>query len=328
MRNLRVVGIASGVVLAVGLAGPAVAAPDDHDSVLESLVAAAEANPESLALDDVAESTSAPGVAAGFVSDGASATVPVDPSDGIVVSSEFTGTSLALELPVAEEAGNASIIADGVVAFDNGDGSVSVPIIKDDASVQVTTIIAEPSAPTTYAYGLSIPDGGRIEETEGGALIVLDADGVLQGGVAPPWASDADGRAVPTRYVVTATGFTQVVEHDSGDFTYPVVADPFLGIAMVSSYRWESSTRILVTPTGWARAVYPGNVASAPLAGNPGFDELRAKQTSTANRNKLGASARNQYICHVAAAPLKSTWNLETDKANKGYLGFIASACN
>src|SRR5690606_35224627 len=41
-----------------------------------------------------------------------------------------------------------------------------------------------------------------------------------------PWAIDAEGRQVPTRYEVDDEGVTQVVDHRAGDFAYPIVADP------------------------------------------------------------------------------------------------------
>ncbi|MBD7919895.1 MULTISPECIES: DUF2599 domain-containing protein [Cellulomonas] len=315
------------VMLAV-IAAPASAAhAATPDPVLDILTDALDVPAVEAALSDVASTRARPGVAAAHVGRHGSASVPQDAARDVVLS-HASGPTLAVGLPSGETADAAQTVTDGVVAFDNNDGSTTVPIVKDDASVQILTIVHDATAPERYRYELDVPVGSRLQQEASGAIVVLTAAGALVGGVAPPWAYDATGAPVPTRFEIEGTSFTQVVEHLASETTYPVVADPFLGVAMVSSYRWETSTRILVTPTAWARAVYPGNVAGAPIAGNPGFDELRAKQTSSTYRNRLGSSARNQYICHVAGAPFKSTWNLETNRADKGYLGFIASGCN
>lgn len=325
LRNMRrVVSAAMLAVLAAPVSAAHAAAPDP---ILDILTSEVDVPSVDAALSDVARTRSRPGIAAEHTGRNGTASVPEDVGHDVLLS-RTSGPSMGIGLPSGDTTDTARTVTDGIVAFDNNDGSTTVPIVKNDASVQILTIISNDAAPDSYTYELDVPAGARLQQEANGAIVVLTATGQLVGGVAPPWAFDAAGVPVPTHFEVAGTSFTQVVEHRVSGTTYPVVADPFLGVAMVSSYRWESSTRILVTPTAWARAVYPGNIAGAPLAGNPGFDELRAKQTSTTYRNRLGSSARNQYICHVAAAPLKATWNLETNRADKGYLGFIASACN
>jgi hypothetical protein len=41
-----------------------------------------------------------------------------------------------------------------------------------------------------------------------------------------PWATDAAGRSVPTHYELDGDVLVQVVEHQSGEFSYPIIADP------------------------------------------------------------------------------------------------------
>ncbi|WP_158548209.1 hypothetical protein [Desertihabitans brevis] len=58
-----------------------------------------------------------------------------------------------------------------------------------------------------------------------GRVSVLDADGEVVLGIEAPWAVDAAGEAIPTRYAVDGRTLTQVVETDAST-EFPVVADP------------------------------------------------------------------------------------------------------
>ncbi len=59
-----------------------------------------------------------------------------------------------------------------------------------------------------------------------GAVTIIDAEGMQVAHIAQPWAKDAHGKPVPTKYEVHETTVTQVVEHADTSVTYPVVADP------------------------------------------------------------------------------------------------------
>lgn len=60
---------------------------------------------------------------------------------------------------------------------------------------------------------------------------VLDLDGAtvaaqVAAQVAAPWAIDANGRSLPTRYVVEGRALRQVVDVENA--TYPIVVDPWI----------------------------------------------------------------------------------------------------
>lgn len=80
-----------------------------------------------------------------------------------------------------------------------------------------------------------------------GSVAAFDAHGTLVGGFTAPWARDADGKDVPTRYDVEGTTLVQYVYHREADVKYGVTADPFwLGLAIracikVRCYNWMSS---------------------------------------------------------------------------------------
>lgn len=51
-----------------------------------------------------------------------------------------------------------------MVSYDNNNGSLTVPVVQKDGSVQVNTVIESPSAPTRYAYPVELPDGASVQE--------------------------------------------------------------------------------------------------------------------------------------------------------------------
>lgn len=93
------------------------------------------------------------------------------------------------------------------------------------AGTQVFTVIHGPLAPASFRYDLGLPPGTDLLPRPDGGAHIVDATGATVGSLAPPWAVAADGRHVPTRYVVSGSTLTQVVDHRAG-MAYPVVADP------------------------------------------------------------------------------------------------------
>ncbi|WNM26590.1 hypothetical protein RN607_10310 [Demequina capsici] len=114
---------------------------------------------------------------------------------------------------------------DGAVTFDNNNDTSTVPVVKDDGSVQVLTTIEGTDAPTRFDYDLTLPAGATLSLDEYGGAYVLAADGVtLVTAVAAAWAEDANGNPIPTHYEVSGSSLTQVVEHRANSTAYPVVA--------------------------------------------------------------------------------------------------------
>jgi hypothetical protein len=82
------------------------------------------------------------------------------------------------------------------------------------------------AAPQRFAFDVALPGGARLV-ADGAGLAALDAEGRSIGALEAPWAVDAAGVAVPTRFeVVDRDTFVQVVEHRTVA-TYPVYADPW-----------------------------------------------------------------------------------------------------
>lgn len=305
-------GVALGLAVAVAGVGSVSAAfaevPDDP------LALVAAATP-----DTVAEAAEVP-----TVSDGENAidatvadidvTVPVNAEDGITLDGATGAVSIGL--PFAEQADNATVESSGVVSYDNNNGSTTVPVVLNDGSVQINTVIDNPTAPTRYEYPLSLPDGASIQDANG-ALLFLDAEGSFVGGLAAAWAKDANGIDVPTRYDVNGLTVTQVIDH-TASHAYPVVADPWMGTNLFHGFR-VSSQNVSILLSGWGRAVHYGVAQGGGAAGvvagqyifrGAGWDELRSRVPLVSSK----ATYKQQYDCHVLGGYWPAggdTWDLE-----------------
>ncbi|QDW62856.1 hypothetical protein [Oerskovia sp. KBS0722] len=113
-----------------------------------------------------------------------------------------------------------------LLTFEGGARGPDYVVQPLDAGVRIMSILADGGQSERVQYDLSVPDGGAVLPQEDGALVVLGADGRGVGILEAPWAFDADGREVPTRYVLEGDVLTQVVSHHGKGYTYPIVADP------------------------------------------------------------------------------------------------------
>lgn len=223
------------------------------------------------------------------------------------------------------------MLASDVISYDNGDGSHTVPFVKNDGSVQITTVIEGPNSPASYQYDFALP-GGAVLQHEGDGVLFISAEGSVIGGVAPAWAVDANGIPVATRYEISANVLTQVVEHSEG-VAYPVVADPLWGTDLIQRASWINRNGLVslsIVPTDWNRF----NAAFGPAI-SEGWNETLAKTpTSYVNGRWYGRGTANttqmywQYQCHQVAGFLKPEWNIEPSSYRSSYAEYSWNACN
>ncbi|WP_148272797.1 hypothetical protein [Microbacterium testaceum] len=186
----------------------------------------------------------------GLIADvnGLQVSIPNDPKAGIVLG---TGdAAVAVGLPFSDKADSAAMPSEsGVAVYDNNNSSHTVPIIRDDGGVQITTVIENASAPRKYAYPISLPDGLTLERGVNGDVSATPAGSSIPAlYVAAPWAKDANGDPVHTHYEVSGNTITQVVDF-SEQSSFPIVADP----ATYVDYTTASVTNVsrLGTLTRW-----------------------------------------------------------------------------
>lgn len=198
--------------------------------VLPAGLAAADSAPEAASIEALAERVAgAAGVATVDEGDevtarigGGEVSVSVDPDQGQVLDPDV-GPSVSIGVPGSPDQGTEI------------DGSVVYPEVAADASVvaratadgaQALVAIDGAEAPTRYAFPVAVAGhGAELRPGPGGGVEVLDpVSGAVAATVQPPWAVDAAGSAVPTRYEIDGSDLIQVVDHEGS--AYPVLADP------------------------------------------------------------------------------------------------------
>ena len=131
-----------------------------------------------------------------------------------------------------------------------------------------------------------------------------------------PWAKDANGVAVPTHFEIQDGSVTQIINHTSGEYTYPITADPWFGIGLISRVSWSGAT-LSVFPTTWGRYWWLSGYAARWAA----WGEVIGRAPG-ANR----ANMEDQFYCHWDfvryRAPFKVSWNLD---ANRPHIGYAAT---
>lgn len=219
-RDMSVAAVAAIALIALGVA-PADAT---EGSTADPIAALENVAPESL--EDAADLRISESSGLEGTIEDVSIHVPIFPAEGITLSGDDDAVVVGIGLPNADQASVAVIEGAGTVSYDNGDGSTTVPVVKDDGSVQINTVIGNPAAPTRYEYDLDLPDGATVREIGPGMFAVIDAEGEPLTIVLPPWAKDAAGDDVPTNYALESGALVQYVEHNRPGVSYPVVADP------------------------------------------------------------------------------------------------------
>lgn len=102
-------------------------------------------------------------------------------------------------------------------------------------------------APTEYAFDLTVPTGARLTKRTDGGMDVRGSDGYVLGSFAAPWAVDAAGAPVATRYSLRGATLVQHVSF-TGASAFPIVADPFwipalFVMARLSSHALQQAAR-------------------------------------------------------------------------------------
>lgn len=267
--------------LTVSLAVPASAFADTSDNVTTSEIASAINTTDAASGDLVAEpvpSKTDADSAAIVLKDGSTTDIPKSPEEGIELTGK-DGSDITIELPNADDANDAQRLSDGTVVYSGTDGSASAVIPTNDG-VQVLATIANVDAPTHYDYVISVPEGGKVEVVADGGAQIVDASGTGTLYVGAPWAKDSNGTTVPTHFKVEGTSLVQVVDHSSGDFTYPVVADPrFYWAWGITTIKFSSAETGYISRAGAAAiGAYVGGpaVAFASTLGGDWFADQAA----------------------------------------------------
>jgi len=239
--------------------------------------------------------------------------VPREPGKPIRIG---TGSESIEILRPSENQASAMALAPGVISNEGADFS-TVTSVKDSGDVQIATVINDPRSTERFEYHLDLPDDATMREVEGGVLIE-SKNGDLIGGFAPPWAKDANGLEVHTRYEIEGNAIVQVVDHHSVEnLTYPVVADPAYSKGIIKQVKWErwknGGWEIRLTVTALARWYQPFNPS---YVYKMGLDDLRQHHP----RSMAKATMAQQWNCHVVG--LAGTINIDLESKRKSWPGW------
>lgn len=133
------------------------------------------------------------------------------------------GDVLTMDLP--SEGGPVDDEGTSRTSFEGDESDVSLVAESTEVGFRALVQIESEHAPISYDFEM----GGEVTElrvASDGTVDALNSAGELIASADAPWATDADGHAVPTHYQVDGTTLTQVVDHQGGGFAYPIVADP------------------------------------------------------------------------------------------------------
>lgn len=241
MRNhLRLASLLTAVVvgsssLAAVPAASADTGADGTDLTTEEITAlVAEVAPAPITATQTSESSGQ--IVATLDGDG-TATIAAAPDDGVSVRSSDGEETMSVSLPGAGHLDDATVGEDGSVTYLGDANTPSINVIAGEEKIRASTIISDASQTERFEYDFG--GGVTVEIQQDGSAIaytteeITDPDtGVtapvekIVADVAAPWARDAAGVDVPTRYKASGSTLVQVVEHRSGNYTYPIVADP------------------------------------------------------------------------------------------------------
>ncbi len=239
---------------------------------------------------------------------------------------------------------------------------------ESKGSAQFKIRILNSEAPSEYPFLFT--QNGEILQPQlnrFGAVDLLDQEGNYVAFVLTPWAKSNDGQTVPTEFKVEGRTLIQVVSFKSlTSITYPIEADPYLGIDLISSVYANLNTsgtaynlKIAVTP--WAGVLYvmyptafanfswpyvlSGGTYGVYLMQTYGWPEVLSKLEARYSSQFRGyvfskPTFKNQYDCHALGAPLifastiagfdgSPTWDLEGHRYSTSDLGvWVSSRCN
>lgn len=180
--------------------------------------------------------------------------VPADSGDGLRVPTAQLLGSVGIGLPGADT--EASLTDDGAAVYEDiaTDASLVVAAVdvsatpEVDSAVRTLITIESEASPTNYAFPLDLPAGAVPQPLADGSVAVVDRKNMVIGVFAAPWATDATGATVATRFVVDGERVIQQIDHRGA--VYPVVADPFwfvpailVGVRLIAPVVIKAATR-------------------------------------------------------------------------------------
>lgn len=189
------------------------------------------------------------------------ATVPVQSATGVRVTTPTGTGSFTIGLPGGGQAVATQTSGD-TTTYSQVAPATDLVAEAQRGGLRLSTVLSGPSAPTSFSYPLTLPAGAALVATNDGGAVVQDSDGSVAAVIAPPWAHDANGQAVPTSYTISGATLTQTVTPGS-TAAYPIVADPSISFGATHAVITlkAKDQRILLSGAGPAIGALAGALA-------------------------------------------------------------------
>ncbi len=181
---------------------------------------------------------------------------PAEAEDPVVL--ETPSGTLEFETPGE---GDGHEQADGLTTVFAGEDDASYVAVQPvETGVRALVVLEDASAPREFDFPVT-GDVADLRVEADGSVLALDAEGNPLATAAAPWAVDAEGTSVPTRFEVRGGTLIQAVDHDAGDFAYPITADPVWAVIIAAAGACAVGA-LLSVPTTALLDVYHGRWSS------------------------------------------------------------------
>ena len=116
-----------------------------------------------------------------------------------------------------------TLVGDDVVTYEN---QKSIVMALETGGYAFLEIILSNESPASFSYRIELEESQSLVSDGEGGYLVVNKDGLTIVSLSAPSAHDWEGEEVPTRFVLDGDVLMMEVDHDSGDYAYPIVADP------------------------------------------------------------------------------------------------------
>jgi hypothetical protein len=190
----------------------------------------------------------------------------VMPADNLATGVRLVSARTSVTVRHLAASGRATVHRDGMLVSATTLPATTAAARLKDGGLQLLTVLESAAAPAQAAYRFDLPAGAQLIPTGQGGYAIAGPDAVY-GTISPPWAIDAAGRRLPTRYV--AMGDTLIQRIDLTGAVFPVVADPYVTIGryIYVTFRKAEVRRVLRhLPNARAVATFACALVPHPLA--------------------------------------------------------------
>jgi hypothetical protein len=168
------------------------------------------------------------------------------------------GTLSIKPVGVDTTATKGQVVAGDAVVYADTDKAADTVVRPTATGIETFTQLRGRSAPESYSWTVDLPGNQKLLRQPDGGINVVNGAGSTVASVLPPWAKDADNKAVPVSFSVSGSTLTMTVAHHTGNFAYPIIADPL--------WYWHYTRCYTAAQTNWEIRTF-GHMAALAAAG-------------------------------------------------------------